>query len=60
MMSYMQTKDVMAALRISRTTLRRWVDAKTFPTPGRIGPRRLAWKTSAVEAWQAKQLKGAK
>lgn len=35
----------------TRATLGRWVKAGLFPAPYKIGPQRIAWKLSEVQAW---------
>ncbi|WP_324742728.1 helix-turn-helix transcriptional regulator [Pseudomonas veronii] len=50
----MNKKQVCAALGVSPVTLWRWVCAGHFPKPIQLGPRRVAWRSSAVEAFLAK------
>ncbi|MBJ2292355.1 AlpA family phage regulatory protein [Pseudomonas sp. MF5691] len=47
-------KQVCAILGVSPVTLWRWVCAGHFPKPIQLGPRRVAWRSSAVEAFLAK------
>lgn len=47
----LSTKDVMVAVNVSRPSLYRWVADGYFPKPIKIGPRRVAWSSSAVSAW---------
>jgi prophage regulatory protein len=35
----------------SISTIYRWVASGQFPAPLKIGPNRVAWKVSAIEAW---------
>ncbi|WP_221179098.1 helix-turn-helix transcriptional regulator [Pseudomonas frederiksbergensis] len=50
----MNKKQVCAALGVSPVTLWRWVCADHFPKPIQLGPRRVAWRSSAVEAFLVK------
>lgn len=36
---------------IGRTTLWNWVREGTFPAPIRVGPKRIMWRESVVNAW---------
>lgn len=47
-------KQVCATLGVSPVTLWRWVCAGHFPKPIQLGPRRVAWRSSAVEAFVTK------
>jgi prophage regulatory protein len=44
-------KVVMAKTGLSRSTLYTYIAAGTFPVQRRLGPRRVAWLASEVDAW---------
>lgn len=39
--------------QVSRVTLHRWVCAKEFPAPIRLGGRTIAWVEAELDAWDA-------
>ena len=43
--------DLVEMLGIPKTSLRRLVDAGSFPQPVRLGPRLIGWRASEVEEW---------
>jgi len=43
--------EVCAITGISRHTIYRMIALKLFPTPGRVGTRRIGWRTSKINAW---------
>lgn len=45
------TGEVCDELRISKSTLARWVRDGGFPRPIRIGPRAIRFRVSAVREW---------
>lgn len=47
-------KDVTHLTSFSRWSISRWVDAKVFPKPIKVGKKRL-WKESVVREWMEKQ-----
>lgn len=44
-------KVVLTKTALSRSTLYSYMAAGTFPTQRRLGPRRVAWLASEVQAW---------
>jgi prophage regulatory protein len=46
-------KVVMTKTGLSRSTLYTYIAAGTFPAQRRLGPRRVAWLSSEVDAWIA-------
>ncbi|HEX2752334.1 MAG TPA: AlpA family phage regulatory protein [Alphaproteobacteria bacterium] len=49
---YIRQADLIpAVIPISSATLWRWVKAKTFPAPVKLGPRITAWRWDDVQAW---------
>jgi prophage regulatory protein len=44
-------KVVLAKTGLSRSTLYTYISAGMFPTQRRLGPRRVAWLASEVQAW---------
>ena len=47
----LRTQNVLAIVKISRTTLWRWVRSGDFPAPLRLGKRAVGWSRQSVEAW---------
>lgn len=45
--------QVVALARVSRWTLRRLEQAGRFPSPMKVGFKRIAWRAAEVEAWRA-------
>lgn len=52
-------KVVMAKTGLSRSTLYTYVAAGAFPAQRRLGPRRVAWLASEVDAWIASRPRSA-
>ncbi len=44
-------RDILAFLKVSRTTLFEYRRRKGFPRPLLLGGARLRWRPEAVEAW---------
>jgi predicted DNA-binding transcriptional regulator AlpA len=44
-------KEVLGIIGISNATLWRWIKSGRFPTPLKIGARKVAWRTSIVTSW---------
>ncbi|WP_349568448.1 helix-turn-helix transcriptional regulator [Azotobacter salinestris] len=47
----LNTQTVCKTLSISRPTLWRWCRDGIFPQSRQIGPRRVGWLASEVQAW---------
>ncbi|MGD9671560.1 MAG: helix-turn-helix transcriptional regulator [Hyphomicrobiaceae bacterium] len=43
--------EVTTIVGASRSTIYAWLKQGLFPPPIRIGPRRVAWRTSEIQAW---------
>lgn len=43
--------QVTAIVGASRSTIYAWLKQGFFPPPIRIGPRRVAWRASEIQAW---------
>jgi len=41
--------ELLALLRVSAPTLKRWVRAGAFPAPLKLGPNCLRWRRSEIE-----------
>jgi len=50
---FLKAPEVIKRSTLSRTTLWRLVRDGQFPTPYKIGPGSIAWKTSDYERWAA-------
>ena len=48
---YLSIREVIAVLRVSRSTLWRWVKQGLFPKPVRLGPKAVRWRESDIAAW---------
>ncbi|PPD07077.1 MAG: DNA-binding protein [Hyphomicrobium sp.] len=46
-------QEVRLATTFGRSTIYRLVDAGDFPRPIKIGPNRIAWKSSSIAEWMA-------
>lgn len=44
-------KEILAIIGISNATLWRWIKSGRFPSPLKIGARKVAWRTSVVTEW---------
>lgn len=49
----MRLRDVLAATRLSRSSVYRLLNTGNFPQPVRIGPRAVAWHVSDINQWVA-------
>lgn len=48
-------KELVRATTLSRASVYRLVEAGQFPRPIRIGPQRIAWKSSSIAEWMAQR-----
>lgn len=53
--TYLSLPAVMARVPVSRATIFRWVRTGHLPAPRRIGPNRIAWRESDIDAWCAER-----
>lgn len=44
--------DVIAQVRVSRSTIERGVRDGSFPRPRRLGKRAVGWPASQIEKWK--------
>ncbi|MBW8191438.1 AlpA family transcriptional regulator [Neiella marina] len=51
-------REVMELTTLSRATIYRKMELGTFPKPVQISKRRVAWRTSDVNAWIDAKLAG--
>lgn len=49
--SLLSIGEVTAIVGASRSTIYAWLKQSLFPPPIRIGPRRVSWRTSEIQAW---------
>lgn len=47
----MRIAEVQSTISYSPSQIYRMIKANTFPKPIRLGPGRVGWKSSAVQAW---------
>jgi predicted DNA-binding transcriptional regulator AlpA len=38
---------------LHKTTVQRWANTGDFPAPIRLGPRKVGWRRSTLDAWLA-------
>lgn len=48
-------QEVLELVRVSYPTIRRWLNARTFPQPINGRGRKLLWTQSAIEFWMNRQ-----
>ena len=48
---FLRMREVLALLRVSRSTLNRWIREGTFPRPVKLGKRAVRWRRSDIEGW---------
>jgi predicted DNA-binding transcriptional regulator AlpA len=53
MTDLMTTKELLAILRVSMTTLQRMRRDDGFPAPVRLSPRRIVWRGEDIAGWMA-------
>lgn len=52
------TAETVARVTLSRSELYRRIDSGTFPSPVRLGPKRIAFVEREVDAWIASRIEG--
>jgi len=50
-MKLLKLKDVISMTSLSKASIYRQLNAGTFPSPIRLGPRAVAWVMSEIEEW---------
>ncbi|MES5044522.1 AlpA family phage regulatory protein [Rhizobium nepotum] len=50
--SYLSLPDVIDLLKISTSSLYRWIEAGSFPRPHQLGDRCVRWTVADIKAWQ--------
>ncbi len=48
---FIRQEELSKVLKVSVPTLLRWERAGTFPLRRQLGPQRIAWLISEIEAW---------
>jgi len=48
---YKTRHEIEKLLKISRTTIYRWLKEGQFPTPVRFGANMVRWKVTDIEVW---------
>lgn len=48
---FLRQPQVLDMVPISDATLWRWIKAKKFPAPVKLGPSITAWRADDVQAW---------
>jgi prophage regulatory protein len=54
--TFLRLKQVKALVGLGRTSIYERVRSGEFPRPVSIGPRAVAWTSSSIAAWQARQI----
>jgi len=52
-LSLLPLSEVLRIVPTSRASLYRWISQGSFPSAVKIGPKRVAWRASDIEAWAA-------
>ena len=55
MSHYLKRQEIETALKISRATIYRWMEAGTFPLAIHLGANCVRWRASDIEAWKAER-----
>jgi prophage regulatory protein len=50
-LSVLTFTEVAGLIGVSVSTLYRWISAGTFPSPIRLGPARVGFLASTIDAW---------
>ena len=48
---YLNIQEITASLKVSKSTLWRWIKQGLFPRPVRLGPKAVRWRESDIAAW---------
>lgn len=46
-------RKVLEVVPVAVATLYRWMDGGSFPRPVKVGPNRVMWRESDIQAWLA-------
>lgn len=49
--NYLTIREVSESLKVSKSTLWRWIKAGLFPKPVHLGPKAVRWRVSDLAAW---------
>ncbi len=52
---FLDEKELRARLGISHGTIWRWARAGLLPAPVRLGPRKIGWRISDIEKFEAER-----
>lgn len=55
---FLRQPQVLAFVPISKSTLWRRIQARTFPAPLKLSPRVTVWRAEDIRRWIAQQLPG--
>lgn len=56
---FLRQPQVLAFVPISKSTLWRRIQARTFPEPLKLSPRVTVWRAEDIRKWISKQVAGA-
>lgn len=56
---FLRQPQVLTFVPISKSTLWRRIQARTFPAPLKLSPRVTVWRAEDIRVWIAQQLPGA-
>lgn len=54
---FISMKEVLSRVSWSKTHVYRLIKAGTFPTPVKLGPHKIAFLESEIEAWMNQRIK---
>jgi len=49
---YILKKELATRLRVSTSTIERWVTYNNIPKPIRLGPNRIVWDIDEIKRWE--------
>ena len=49
---YILKKELASRLRVSTSTIERWVAYNNIPKPIRLGPNRIVWDIDEIKRWE--------
>lgn len=52
-------REVCTELRVSESTLRRWIHKGDFPSPKKVGPRTVRFRVDEIREWLSRVYNGA-
>lgn len=50
-MQYLRVKDIQTMLGVSKSTIYRWMDERSFPAPIKFSAKAVRWKSDDIDQW---------